>query len=97
MVNMSLFEAAGLNFINSSINELDKTTPHEVILNLKGLEDEFKDIKIFILVKKNKNSNYILYYRNKYYHDVSIIADYLPVVIQKQCNGDIMHIFNPHY
>ena len=82
--NISSFEVAGLSFIDSLISELDKTTPKEVILNLKGLKEDVKEIKIFILVEKNKDSNFILYYKNKYHCDVSTIVDYLAAVIVKQ-------------
>ena len=53
MANISSFEASGLSFVDFPISELDKTTLCEVILNLKGLEEDPKDTKIFISVEKN--------------------------------------------
>ena len=76
---------------------MDKTTLREVILNLIGLEEDLKTIKIFISVEKNRESNYILYYKNKYYHGVTIIVDYLAAVIIKQYSQPIIHIFNAYY
>ena len=61
MVNISLFEAAGLSFIDLLISKLNKITLREVILNLTRLEEHLKETKIFISVEKNKDSNYILY------------------------------------
>ena len=40
MVNISLFEAPGLSFIDSPISDTNKTTPREVILGLTELEQE---------------------------------------------------------
>ena len=57
------FETRGLLFIDSLIHEIDKTIPQEVILNLKGLDDKSKDTSIFILVEKNIDRNFILYYK----------------------------------
>ena len=61
MANISSFKVAGLSFIYSLISKLDKTTPREVILNLKRLEEDVKETKIFILVEKNKDWNFISY------------------------------------
>ena len=83
MANISLFEVTGLSFIDSPISELDKTTLREVILNLTGLKEDLITTKILILVEKNRDSNYILYYKNKYYHNVTIIVDYLAAVMIK--------------
>ena len=83
MANISSFEPVGLSFINLLISEIDKTIPQEVILNLNSLEKDLQTIKIFISIEKNKSSNYILYYKNKFYYDTSTIADYLAVVIVK--------------
>ena len=54
MANISSFEVLGLSFIDSSISEADKTIPREVILNLKGLEEDLQQIKIFISIEKDK-------------------------------------------
>ena len=72
----------GLSFVDSPITKEYKTIPREVILNLTSLEEEIKEVKIFILVEKDKNSNYILYYKNKYHHNASTITDYLVAVIK---------------
>jgi len=72
-----------LTFINSLINKIDKTTPRKVILGLTGLEKELKSTKIFSSVGKDKNGNYLLYYKNKYYYNTSTITDYLVVVMIK--------------
>ena len=83
MANISSFEASSLSFINFPISEFDKTTPREVILGLTGLEKELQSTKIFISVEKDKNRNFILYYKSKYHCDASTIADYLTIVIVK--------------
>ena len=77
------FKVARLLFIDSLISVLDKNTPYKVILNLKGLEKQSKYSKIFISIRKDYNDNFILYYKNKYYQDASIIANYLAVVMLK--------------
>ena len=77
------FEANGITFIDSLISEIDKITPWEVILNLKGLDKETKNKNIFILIKKNSKGNFILYYKKKYYRDTSMIVEYLLVVMSK--------------
>ena len=82
-MNILSFEVSGLTFIDSSISETDKITPRKVILDLTGLEKELKSIKIFISVEKDKNGNYLLYYKNKYYYNVSTITYYLAVVMIK--------------
>jgi hypothetical protein len=81
MENISSFEALRLTFINSPISKTDKITPREVILGLTRLEKELKSIKIFISVEKDKNRNYLLYYKSKY--QCLPIADYLAAVIIK--------------
>ena len=97
MANILSFEAARLSFIDSPISEADKTTPRKVILDLKGLEEENKEIKIFISVKKDKHGNYILYYKNKFDRDASTIADYLVAVMVKQYSKPILHIFDTYH
>ena len=47
------FKVRGLLFIDLPISKTNKTTLREVILNLKGLDDELKDTIIFISVEKN--------------------------------------------
>jgi len=54
-----------------------------VILSLKGVTSEIKDNKVFILVEKDYNGNYILYYKKKYHRDASTIAEQLAAVIVK--------------
>ena len=49
----------------------------------KAYKEETKEQKTFILVEKNKDRNFILYYKNKYNHNASTITDYLAVVIVK--------------
>ena len=49
-----------MNFIDSLISNQDKNTPREVILQLKDLEEEAKENKIFISVKKNREFHPIL-------------------------------------
>ena len=95
--NISVFEAADLSFVDSPISKEDKTTPREVILNLTSLEEENKEVKIFISVEKDKNSNYILYYKNKFYHDASTITDYLVAVMVKQYPKPILHVFDAYH
>ena len=63
MSNVMSFEAVGLTFLDSLISKLNNTTLIQVILNLKELVEEINIENIFISVKKNKNSNYILYYK----------------------------------
>ena len=76
MASISSFEVAGLNFIDLPTSNQDKTTPREVILQLKDLEEEAKETKIFISVKKNRSGNFILYYKSKFHYDALTIADY---------------------
>ena len=78
-----LFEASGLKYLDSSISVSNNTIPRQVILNLKGLVEETKEEKIFISVEKNKNGNFILYYKKKFYRDASMIAEYLATVMVK--------------
>ena len=96
-MNILSFEASGLTFIDSLISETDKTTPRKVILDLTGLEKELKSIKIFISVKKDKNGNYLLYYKNKYHYDTSTITDYLAAVMIKQYSKPIIYIFDAYH
>ena len=83
MANISLFEVSELSFSDSLISDLDKTTSREVILSLTGLEAEFQLTKIFILLEKDKNVNFIFYYKSKYHRVTSTIADYLTAVMIK--------------
>ena len=83
MANIISFEADRIIFIDSLISQLNKIIPHEVILNLKGLDEETKNTNIFISIKKNSKGNFILYYKKKYYRNASMIAEYLPVVMSK--------------
>ena len=83
MANISLFEALGLSFIDSLISKADKTTSREVILGLHSLEKDLQQTKIFISIEKDKNRNFILYYKSKYYRDTSTITDYLAVIMVK--------------
>ena len=71
-----------IKFIDSSISKNTKTIPQEAILNLTGLEEANKDIKIFIFIEKGKNGNFILYYK-KYHYNASTITNYLMTVIVK--------------
>ena len=91
------YEAPYISYINTLISDKDKTTPYEVILNLKGLTEETKEENIFISIEKNHHSNYILYYKKKFHRNASIIADYLPANIEKQYQKEIIYIFNPYY
>ena len=84
MANIYSFKVPSLSFIDSLISDKSKTTLWEVILKLTGLEERLKSTKIFISVEKDKYGNFILYYKSKYYHDASIIANYLPAMISKQ-------------
>ena len=36
-----------------------------------------------------------MFYKKKFHHDTSIIADHVVVVLLKQTNKNILHIFNP--
>ena len=83
MSNIMLFESLGLTYLDSPISVSNNTTPRQVILNLKKLVEEIKEEKIFISVEKNKNRNFILYYKKKFYRDVSIIVEYLATVMVK--------------
>ena len=49
MANIMPFEATGITFIDSPISKADKVTPYEVILNLKGLDEETKANNILYL------------------------------------------------
>jgi hypothetical protein len=62
---------------------LDKTIPREVILDLKELEEDLHETKIFILVEKDRYGNFIIYYKNKYHRNVSTIANYLAAIMVK--------------
>ena len=97
MANISSFEAPGLSFIDSPISKVGKTIPREVILNLKGLEEDLQQIKIFISIEKDKNGNFILYYKSKYHQDASTIADYLAAVMVKQYPCPILHVFDAYH
>ena len=97
MLNILSFKASGLTFIDSLISKVDKTTPREVILRLTRLEKELKLTKIFILVEKDKNGNYLLYYKNKYNCNSSTMTNYLVVVIIKQYSKPIICIFNAYH
>jgi len=66
-------------------------------LNLKGLTEETKEEKIFISIEKDTNRNFILFYKKKFYYDASTIADHLAVVLLKQTNKNILHIFDLYY
>ena len=61
--NVISFEALGLIYLDSLISASGNTIPRQVILNLRGLVEETKEEKIFISVEKNKNRNFILYYK----------------------------------
>ena len=76
---------------------MDITTLREVILDLKELKEDLCEIKIFILVEKDRYGNFILYYKNKYHRDTSTIADYLAAIIAKQYPKPILHIFDVYY
>ena len=73
----------GISYINTPISNHNKTTPYQVILNLKRFTEEKKDKNIFISIEKDINSNYILFYKKKFHNDASTIANFLLVVIQK--------------
>ena len=64
---------------------------------MKGLTPKIQDKNIFISVEKDINGNYILYYKKKFYCDVSTIADFLATVIMKQYNNSILRIFDPYH
>ena len=91
------YEAFRLCHINQPLSNKDKTTPRQIILNLKGLIEETKEEKIFISVEKDTNRNFILFYKKKFYRDASIIADHLVAVLLKQINKNILYIFNPYH
>ena len=83
MSNILSFKVSGLTFVDGPISEQDSNTPRQVILSLKGLASETKDNKVFILVEKDYNGNYILYYKKKYHRDASTMAEELGVVMVK--------------
>ena len=97
MANILSFEAAGLSFVDSLISKVDKTTLREVILGLKGLEEENKETKKFISIEKDKYRNYMLYYKNKFHYNASTIADYLVAVMVKQYLKLILYIFDTYH
>ena len=97
MTNILSFKAPGLFFIDSPNSEADKTIPREVILGLHGLEKDLQQTKNFIYVEKDKNGNFILYYKSKYHHDISTIADYLVAIMVKQYPHPILHIFDTYH
>ena len=53
MDNIIFFKVPGITCIDSPISDRDKTTPWQVILELKGLTDETKNENIFISVEKD--------------------------------------------
>ena len=81
LANIILFKAVGLLFIDSKINDSDKTTSREAILQLTSLEGESKSERIFLSIKKDYYNNFILFFKKKYYHDALTIVDYLAVVL----------------
>ena len=91
------YKVPGLSYINSQISNKDKTTPQEVILKLKDLIEETKEENIFISIKKNYYGNYILFYKKKFHQNTSIIVDYLPAIMQKQYQKNIIYIFDSYY
>ena len=95
--NIMAYEVSGIDYIDSPLSNKDKTTLRQIILSLKGLTEETKDENIFISIEKNPSGNYTLFYKKKFYHDVSTITDYLPVVMDKQYNSNVLHIFEPYY
>ena len=83
ILNILIFEALGLTFINSPISNSDLTTPRQVILSLTCVSEESKEEKIFALTEKDKNANAILFCRKKFYYDVTTIAKYLVALMIK--------------
>ena len=79
------------------ISELDSTTPQQVILSLIGLTDDIKEEKVFIIVEKDYNRNYQLFYKKKFHCDASTMVEHLAAVMSKQYNKTILHIFDLYY
>ena len=65
MLSVASFEASGLSYLDNPISGEDKTTPRQVMLNLKGSEEETNNEKIFISVENNRNGNIVLYYKKE--------------------------------
>ena len=89
LLNLLIFEAEGLAFIDSVISSIDKCTLYELILGLTELSEENKEDKIFVLVEKDYQGNIVLVYKKKYHKDASTIADFLVAVMIKQYNNTV--------
>ena len=81
MENILSYKAPGIIYIDVLISKKYSTTPCQIILGLKCLIAEIKDENIFISIKKNSLGNHILFYKKRFHHDTSTIADYLPVLM----------------
>ena len=46
---------------------------------------------------KNKNGNYILFYKKKFHWDESTIVEYLAAVMNRQYLKENLYIFNPYH
>ena len=83
MKNVISYESPGINYIDAPLSNKDKTTPQQIILGLKGLTEETKDKNIFISIKKDYYSNFIISCKKKYSRDTSVIVDFLLAVMAK--------------
>ena len=64
---------------------------------MTGLTDDAKEEKVFIIVEKDYNGNYQLFYKKKFHCDASTMAEHLVAVMSKQYDKPILHIFNSYH
>ena len=48
-------------------------------------------------MEKNKSSSYTLFYRKKFYEELSTVADHLPAYFLKFYREGILSLFDPYY
>ena len=95
VVNVGIFEAQGIMWIDGSVSSEIKESLRELILKIESVK--FPGQKLFISVERNKNYTYSVLCKKKFHKEASTVADHVPAYFFKLYGEGILSIFTLYY
>jgi len=90
-----MFEAQGILWVDGLVLDLIPESLRELALKIES--QMYPRQKLFVVLEKNYSRNYTLFYRKKFYKEVSVVADYLPAYFLKLYGKGILTLFDLYY
>ena len=90
--NIGIFEVKEITWLDSSVSSLIATLLRKLALQIKS--KKFLGQKLFMAIKRNSLRSFILFYRKKFYEEVSTITNHIPEYFLKLHGEGILVMFD---